>query len=102
MGSRFLRCYGCPRGLRRYRFGRQERRAWSVLAACGGGLPIALRQSIDGSRRPLSASNLAELGGIASGHATDIWPEIFVTFNGGSLTRNQMRAQPPGEQREPQ
>src|SRR5262249_61672780 len=52
------------------------------------------------SRRRLAASNLAELGVIASGHATDIAPERFVAFSGGAQRRIEVRTQRAGNEGE--
>src|SRR5262249_61696274 len=45
------------------------------------------------SRRRPAAGDLAELGVIASGHASDIAPEIFVAFSGGAQRRIEVRTQ---------
>src|SRR5262249_49638629 len=52
------------------------------------------------SRRRLAASNLAELGVIASGHATDIAPERFVAFSGGAQRRIEVRTKRAGNEGE--
>src|SRR5215813_14963705 len=41
----------------------------------------------------LAAGNLAEVGVVAAGHASDIAPEIFVAFSGGAQRRIEVRTQ---------
>src|SRR5262245_28685484 len=52
------------------------------------------------SRRRPAAGDLAELGVIASGHASDIAPEIFMAFSGGAQRRIEVRTQRAGNEGE--
>src|SRR4029450_3503914 len=68
---------------------RAVRRASLIRATC-----FAARAKVSGRRS--AAGNLAELGVIAGGHASNIAAEIFVALSGGTQRRVEKWAQRAG------